>query len=297
MREFIVNLFPGFIVRLFAKPYVSGNSIDKGIAKAKQLWEDRGYSSTLDLLGEEVFTREEVERNVNTYIDLIKKLEPYDFATVSIKPSAMGSHESIEFCEESIRRILEAGKKYKVEITLDMEDHTLTDLTLKIYKKLLVEYPTFGTVLQSRLFRTDKDIADLLSLKTRVRTCIGIYNEDSSIALTDKRKMKEKLVEQSTLLLENGHYVEFATHEVEFLENMLELAEKYNWKSDQLEFQQLLGVPLNKIQSRILGAGFKIRLYVPFSTDWAYAIPYLKRRLINNPKMAIYVLKNLFTRN
>lgn len=297
MREFIVNLFPGFIVRLFAKPYVSGNSIDKGIAKAKQLWEDRGYSSTLDLLGEEVFTREEVEWNVNTYIDLIKKLEPYDFATVSIKPSAMGSHESIEFCEESIRRILEAGKKHKVEITLDMEDHTLTDFTLKLYTKILKDYPTFGTVLQSRLFRTDKDIADLISLKTRIRMCIGIYNEDSSIALTEKREMKEKLVEQSMELLNNGHFVEFATHEVEFLENMLELADKNKWTSEQLEFQQLLGVPLKKIQSKILDAGFKLRLYVPFVTDWAYAIPYLKRRLINNPKITIYVLKNLFTRN
>ncbi|MCE7733614.1 MAG: hypothetical protein GPJ54_01970 [Candidatus Heimdallarchaeota archaeon] len=115
--------------------------------------------------------------------------------------------------------------------------------------------------------------------------------------MTNKRKMKEKLVEQSTLLLDNGHYVEFATHEIEFLEIMLELADKNKWTSDHLEFQQLLGVPLNKIQTRILKSGFKIRLYIPFATDWAYATPYLKRRLINNPKMAIYVIKNLFTRN
>ena len=297
MRQFIVNLLPSFLVKLFAKPYVSGNSIEKGIAKAKDLWDDHGISSTLDLLGEEVFSRTEVETNIDTYIKLIIQLEPYEFATVSIKPSALGSYDSFEYCEQSIRKILDAGKKHHVAITLDMEDHTLTDFTLKLYKNLLKDYPSFGTVLQSRLFRTAKDIEELISLKTRIRMCIGIYNEKSSIALTNKREMKKKLIENAIILLKNGHYVEFATHEIEYMERMLELAVKNNWTSDQLEFQQLLGVPLSNIQSKILASGFKVRLYVPFATDWKYAFPYLKRRLINNPKMVIYVLKNLFTRN
>ncbi|MCY3412646.1 MAG: proline dehydrogenase family protein [Candidatus Heimdallarchaeota archaeon] len=297
MRRVIINLMPGFLVRIFARPYVSGNSIDKGIAKADDLWNTKGISSTLDLLGEAVYTREDVQYNVDVYLELLEKCEGKEYVTVSIKPSALGSHESEAYLEENIRTILDAAKKHGIEITLDMEDHTFTDLTLKLYRKLLNDYPTFGTVLQSRLFRTFDDIKAMDDLKTRVRMCIGIYNEDKSIALQVKRDMKEKMVEMSKYLMDKGDYVEFATHDEEFIDQFLVLAKENNWTGDQLEFQHLLGVPMAKKQKEILEAGYKVRLYVPFATKWSFAIPYLKRRLANNPKMAFYVIGHLFSRD
>lgn len=297
LRRIIVNMMPGFVVRFFAKPYVSGNSIDKGISKTEELWNENKLSSTLDLLGEAVYSRNDVQDNVQVYLELLDKLKGKSFVSVSVKPSALGSHESEEYLEENLRIILDAAIESNIKITLDMEDHTFTDLTLRIYKKLLKDYPTWGTVLQSRLFRTMDDIKAMDDLKVRVRLCIGIYNEDKSIALTNKRDMKDELVKMAEYLIDKGHYVEFATHDKEYLKKFLEIAKNKGYTSDQLEFQQLMGVPLLDLQREIIDAGYVVRLYVPFATKWSSATPYLKRRLINNPKMVIYVLKNMLHLN
>jgi proline dehydrogenase len=285
---------PGFLIRFFARPYVSGDSIEKGVVKADELW-DKGISSTLDLLGEEVFSKEEVEDNVETYIELLKQLDGKNFSSISLKPSGLGIHESIEYCQENLEKILSYAEQVKIPVTLDMEDHTFTDQTLQLYKNLLPKYPSFGTVLQSRLFRTDNDIEGLSKIKARIRICIGIYNESKEIAVTKKSDMKDKLVEQVKTLMHDGHYVEVATHDKNTLQEILDLAKQNNWSQDQIEFQQLMGVPMTKLQNEIL-ENYIVRLYVPFATHWNTALPYLRRRMVNNPSMGIYVIKNLFRR-
>ena len=292
----MINIMPAFLVRAFARPYVSGDSIAKGIQKAKDLWENDGISSTLDLLGEAVDTREMVEYNIETYHTLIKMLKDYEFATVSLKPTSLGIHESREYCLESMRSIMDVARENTVSITIDMEDHTFTDSTLDLYTTLLKEYPDLGTVLQSRMLRTEKDIENLKEVKARIRICIGIYNEPEEYALQKKQDMKVKLLEYAQTLLEDGHYVEFATHDIEYIEKMLDVAKEKGYTSEQLEFQQLLGVPMKSTQTKILDAGYKNRLYVPFATNWKFATPYLKRRLNNNPRMAWYVIHQGFKR-
>ncbi len=295
VKEFLVNLLPGFVIRFFAKPYVSGDSIEKGIAKADDLWLQRGISSTLDLLGEEVFSIEEVEENVNVYIELLEKLAGKNYVTVSLKPSSLGYHDGIEYCQKILDKILSKAGEVNIPITLDMEDYNFTDDTLKIYKNLLQKFPNFGTVIQSRLFRTKDDILSLEDYPGRVRICIGIYNEHKDIAITNKGEMKKKLVEFTELLVDQGNYVEIATHDKSTLDEILLLADEKSWTSDQIEFQQLMGVPMTKIQTEMLKK-YTVRLYVPFATHWDKALPYLRRRMINNPAMGIYVLKNLFRR-
>ena len=296
LHEFVLRLLPGFLVRFFAKPYVSGNSIEKGIQKADKLWTENKIASTLDLLGEAVTNREEVQRTVNTYLELINNIQNKEYITVSVKPTALGIHESYEYCLENLNTILNEARKYSVKVTLDMEDHNYTDTTLDLYKELLPKYPTFGTVLQTRLYRTPDDVNTLSTLKTRIRLCIGIYKEESSIALTKKSEMKKKLIEMVKRLIDAGTFVEVATQDVKTIDSVLELVEKYGWTSEHLEFQQLMGVPIRKKQNELLQKGFTVRLYVPFATEWKYATPYLKRRLANNPKMAVYVLKHWFRR-
>lgn len=286
---------PGFLIRFFAKPYVSGDSTEKGVAKADELWREKGISSTLDLLSEEVFSTGEVEENVNTYCDLLELLQGREYVTVSLKPSGLGIHESLDYCQKNLEIILDKATDVNIAITLDMEDHTFTDDTLKLYINLLVKYPTFGSVLQSRLYRTKADIENLNGIKTRIRICIGIYNEPSDIALTNKRDMKVKLVEYTKQLVEAGHFVEVATQDKNTIQEVVDLAKKEGWTKDNIEFQQLMGVPMTKVQNSLLEE-YTVRLYVPFAIKWSSALPYLRRRMVNNPSMGIYVIKNLFKR-
>jgi proline dehydrogenase len=210
-----------------------------------------------------------------------------------LKPTQLGSHRGTEHCGKIIEGIVAKAEKYNIKVTLDMEDHNFTDMTLDIFRAIHKDHPTFGTVLQSRLFRNDDDIKSLKGLNARIRLCIGIYNEPKEIALQSKSAMKKKMLEQLEVLFKEGHYPEIATHDQALLDESLNLAEKLNMKKDQYEVQMLMGVPMNTYQDQLIQNGILVRLYVPFAEKWKYAIAYCKRRLTANPAMAIYIVKNI----
>jgi proline dehydrogenase len=186
LKRFIISLAPTPLVKLFASPYVAGDSIEAAVDAAQKLWEERRVCSTIDLLGEELESDEEVQYSVSVYERLIDALGSQDYATISLKPTQLGSHRSTENCQEVIGGIARRAEQYNTKVTLDMEDHSFTDMTLDIFRALKKDHPTFGTVLQSRLFRTDDDIIALKDLNARIRICIGIYNEPKAIALQSK---------------------------------------------------------------------------------------------------------------
>ncbi|MBN2430761.1 MAG: proline dehydrogenase family protein [Acidobacteria bacterium] len=293
IKSFIVNLTPGPLVKVFAKPYIAGDSITSAIQTAKDFWDSRQVCSTIDLLGEELESDEEVEYTIDVYLRLIAELGRQKFSTISLKPTQLGSHRDEATCRENIRKIIEAAEEYAIPVTIDMEDHHFTDLTLNIYKALKPDFPTLGTVLQSRLFRTDQDILDLKGLNARIRICIGIYNEPREIALQHKNDMKKKMLEHVELLFKEGHYPEIGTHEEWLIRDSLELADKLNISKNGYEIQMLMGVPRQKITDELIRKGITVRLYVPFAEKWKHATNYCKRRLAANPMMAAYVAGNL----
>ncbi len=293
LKKFIINLAPTPLVKIFANPYVAGDSIEAAVEAARTFWKERHVCSTIDLLGEEIEVDEEVRYTVGVYERLIESLGTQEFATLSLKPTQLGSHRGTEHCRKVIEGIVKKADEYNIKVTLDMEDHTLTDLTLDIFRALVSDFPTFGTVLQSRLFRTDDDIKSIEGLNARIRICIGIYNEPKEIALTNKPEMKAKLLEQLEVLFKDGHYPEIATHDTAIIKESINIAERLNIKKDRYEVQMLMGVPLQTFQDELIRKGICVRLYVPFAEQWKYATAYCKRRLYANPAMAAYILKNI----
>jgi len=293
LKKFLINLAPTPLVKLFASPYVAGDSIEAAVDTAQKLWEERRVCSTIDLLGEELESDEEVQYSVDVYERLIDALGSQDYATISLKPTQLGSHRGIENCQKIIEGIIRRAEQYNIKVTLDMEDHSFTDMTLDIFRALNKEHQTFGTVLQSRLFRTDDDIISLKDLNARIRICIGIYNEPKEIAMQSKPAMKKKMLKQVELLFKEGHYPEIATHDEAVINEAINIAEKLNIKKDQYEVQMLMGVPKQAYQDDLIKDGILVRLYVPFAEKWKYATAYCKRRLAANPAMAAYILKNI----
>ncbi len=293
LKKFVTSLVPIPLVKLFASPYVAGDSIGAATDAAQKLWEERRVCSTIDLLGEELESNEEVQYSVDVYERLIDALGSQDYATISLKPTQLGSHRSTDYCQEVISRIVRRAEQCNIKVTLDMEDHSFTDMTLNIFRALKKDHPTFGTVLQSRLFRTDDDIISLKGLNARIRICIGIYNEPKEIALQSKPEMKRKLLQQVELLFKEGHYPEIATHDEAVINEAIDIAEKLNIKKDQYEVQMLMGVPKRAFQDELIQNGTFVRLYVPFAEKWKYATAYCKRRLAANPAMAAYIFKNI----
>ncbi len=293
LKNFIIKLIPIPLVKLFASPYVAGDSIEAAIDTAQKFWKDRHVCSTIDLLGEEIESDDEVQYTVNVYERLIDALGHQDYATISLKPSQLGSHKGADHCKKVIGGIVARAKQHNIKVTLDMEDHSFTDMTLDIFRALKKDHPTFGTVLQTRLFRTDDDIKSLKGLNARIRICIGIYNEPKEIALQSKPEMKKKLLQQVELLFKEGHYPEIATHDEAVTREAIDIAERLNMKKDQYEVQMLMGVPKQTYQDELIQNGVLVRVYVPFAEKWKYAIAYCKRRLAANPAMAAYIMKNI----
>jgi len=296
----LAQLVPAPLVRFFARPYVAGDSFDTALSAAARLHSERGLLSTLDLLGEGVTCPEEAERNLHRYEKIIDKIadDPrFDRhnPSVSLKPSAFtaGPEEAVR---EPITALAERAHDRGVALTIDMEERRWTNLTLDLAIGLFERGFDVGTVLQTRLFRTPDDL-DRIPAGMRLRLVIGIYPEPAEYALTSKRAMKDQMLLASERLLERGVFVEFGTHDEEFVERFArDIASK---SPDRCEVQMLLGVPRARIHRKLIAGDFgpklPVRIYVPFAIGWDDATAYLRRRMEESPSMIWLVLRN-FTR-
>jgi proline dehydrogenase len=296
----LAKLVPGPLVRWFARPYVAGGSMEAGLAVAHDRLSRFGALTTLDLLGEEVREPFAVIRNVAAYETLVDTLDEdprfADVATrpsVSLKPSAF-TVDAPEAALAHIEALARRATQRQVALTIDMEDRDWTDLTIDWSTGLFAQGLDVGTVLQTRLHRTEADLARIPP-GMRVRLVIGIYPEPPEVALTDKTEMKERMVDYAGALLDAGACVEFATHDEQFLERFLrEVAPR---APERCEIQMLLGVPRRPFARRLLAGEFGIvvpfRLYSPFALSWDDATAYLRRRMEESQGMVWLVLRNL----
>ena len=212
---------------------------------------------------------------------------------MSLKPSAFTTGP-LEAAADPIRSLCRQASAAGVGVTIDMEDHRFTDFTLDLAVGLFEEGHDVGTVLQTRLHRTEADLARIPE-GMRLRLVIGIYPEAAEIALTRKPEMKQQMLRFAHILLDQGAQVEFATHDEPTLAAFLrDVAPK---GPDRCELQMLLGVPRWPFLRRMRAAEFEtelpMRLYVPFANSWGDATAYLRRRMVESPNVMWLVLRNL----
>lgn len=94
-------------------------------------------------------------------------------------------------------------------------------------------------------------------------------------------------------MLSNGSYVGIATHDDQLINGAYQILDEMKKKKDEYEFQMLLGVREN-LRDKILKDGHRIRVYIPFGKHW---YNYSIRRFKENPQMAGYIFKSLFSNN
>ncbi|MGH7163319.1 MAG: proline dehydrogenase family protein, partial [Planctomycetota bacterium] len=270
------------------------------VQTAARLLAESRTLATLDLLGEDVRDEAQVRRNLDAYERLVgaiatdpRFVDGTSRPTVSVKPSAFTTGP-LEAASGPVRALCDRAHAAGVGVTIDMEDRRWTDFTLDLAVRLFRRGLDVGTVLQTRLHRTEGDLSRVPP-GMRIRLVIGIYREPPVAALTDKPAMKERMVEFSARLLASGARVEFATHDERFLERFVrDVAPR---APERCEVQMLLGVPRGRFRRTLadgrMGPRLPLRLYVPFALGWDDATAYLRRRMEENPSMALLVLRNL----
>tara|TARA_Y100000590_G_scaffold177037_1_gene202242 strand:- start:245 stop:1159 length:915 start_codon:yes stop_codon:yes gene_type:complete len=285
---------PKFVVGRVAAVYVAGDKLEDGL-KLSKLVNSRGFSATLDLLGEEVNNRKETNRIRDSYCELLEGIENSGIdCNVSLKLTALGLKIDEELCWDNLTVVLDKAREYNNFIRLDMEDSSVTQATIDMCKKSKEYYPKCGTVLQSYMKRTIDDINSIADHDTNLRLCKGAYKEPEDIAYLGYQEVRDNYMKSAELMMENEIYIGFATHDKWLIKEIESLIEKRKYPKDKYEFQALSGVPIDKTLERLRDDGHKVRYYIPYGPEW-YA--YSLRRMRENPDIWKYTLKAFFFRS
>lgn len=278
---------PKFIVGKVAARYVAGETLDDAADTVREL-NAEGSMATCDVLGEEVAETARAEAAVEEYLRLLDTIgrDGLD-ANISIKPTLLGLKISEDLCLRLVDTIVERAAAMGSFVRIDMEDHSCTDATLRIYREVRERHGHAGVVLQAYLHRTVGDIGALLAEQPNIRLCKGIYREPRAIAWKDYGTVRANFVYCLEKLLAAGAYVGIATHDTYLVWAGMAAVDRLGLRPDQYEFQMLLGVD-PELRRIILGNGHRLRVYVPYGRDW---YPYSTRRLRENPTVAKHVMR------
>ncbi|MEJ2617650.1 MAG: proline dehydrogenase family protein [Ignavibacteriaceae bacterium] len=289
----IVKIMPKPVVGIFSKKYIAGEKLEDAVSLVKQL-NAKGIYATLDVLGESIKNKEDAAAAKNKCLTVLDTIvENNLMANLSIKPTQMGLSIDEEFTYEQVYQLVQKAKQINNFVRIDMEDSPYTDKTINLFKRLKETFDNVGVVLQAYLKRTYDDAVILNKLGADYRLCKGIYIEPASIAYKNKQRIRENYLETLNVILKSGNYVGIATHDEFLINEAYRMIKELNIPKDKFEFQMLLGVR-EDLRDKINADGYKIRIYVPFGEDWyAYSV----RRLKENPQIAGYVFKNIFSFN
>jgi len=279
------------LARHLASRFVAGETLDSAVAAVREL-NGRGIAASLDLLGESVTNADEARACAATVVQILERIaaEKLD-CNVSVKLTQLGLDLDRALCVQNMRGILDRGRDLGISVRIDMESSEHTQRTLDLFEKDLL--PTYGDrvgiVIQSYLRRSAADIDRLVGERARVRLCKGAYQEPATVAFPAKKDVDRSYVELIEKLLEKGHQPAVATHDPAMITHVRRFVESKGIAADRFEFQMLYGIRRD-LQEDLRRAGFRVRVYVPFGTQW---YPYLMRRLAERPANIAFILGNV----
>lgn len=288
----LLPLVPRPLVWRVSRRYIAGTRLEDAVACVKRL-NATGMSATLDVLGEDTTDPAQALAGRDLYLRTLEAIEKYRLAcNISVKLSQMGLRFDPELCRSVMRELVTSATERRNFVRIDMEDSSVTQVTLDIYRELRKSYKAVGTVVQAYLHRTPEDVEKLLAEdQTHLRLCKGIYVEPPEVAIQDRQGIRDAYLGILRQLIRGGALrIGIATHDRPLIDGALEIIREHDLSKERYEFQMLLGVT-ERIRSELVSAGHPLRVYVPFGEEW-YA--YSTRRLRENPKIAGHVVRNLF---
>ncbi len=292
--------------RLASGRFIAGETLEQAIGVVKSL-NGKGINATIDQLGEYTIDSQGALQATAEVRAIIETISENNLrANVSVKLSQIGLNLDEGLCEENLSNLLGCGRQFGVFLRIDMEGSDLTEKTFRLYRKMIEKgYTGVGIVLQSYLYRTEKDVEVLLQWGGKVRLCKGAYIEPVEIAFPKKVDVDANFDLLTRKLLEAARQPNaprlsadgrtppipaLATHDKKRILVAKEIAGQFDLPKDALEFQMLYGIRRD-LQEEIAGEGYPVRVYIPFGTQW---YPYFMRRLAERPANLWFFLSNFF---
>jgi proline dehydrogenase len=282
-----------WIGQRLSRRFVAGTTIDDALAATASM-NQLNLSVSVDNLGENVTNADEARHSAQLYHQMLDQMQAQSLnANVSLKLTHMGLDVDEAMAYEIASGVVQHAARIGNFVRIDMEGSAYTQRTLEFVHRLHRQPENaghVGAVIQSYLFRSEKDVEQLLAERIRIRLCKGAYKEPPEIAFPKKSDADANYVKLMKMLLKSGVYHGIATHDENMVRATIEFAQKEKIAASAFEFQMLYGVRRD-LQQKLVKEGWRCRVYIPFGTEW---YPYLMRRLAERPANAIFILKNLF---
>jgi proline dehydrogenase len=284
------------VARSVVHRFVPGADLETALAAVAEL-AAQGLWVSLDRLGEDVTDPADARATADAYRLLFARLADTGLgaaaeASVKLTAVGLGLPDGRAQALANAREIAAAARDAGTTITIDMEDHTLTDVTLETVRELRVDFPGTGAVVQAYLHRTEADCRDLATPGSRVRLCKGAYDEPASVAFASRPEVDASYVRCLEALFAGGGRPLVATHDPRLIAIADALATRHGRTPADWEYQMLYGIRPEE-QRRLVAAGHDLRVYLPYGTQWW---GYFMRRLAERPANATFFLRSLATR-
>jgi proline dehydrogenase len=276
--------------RRMAARFIAGEELEDALKVIRRL-NAEGFMVTLDLLGESVQETAEAEAACQAYLRLLDRLAVERLNShVSVKLTQLGLAIDEGSACRHLSLICECAARHHNFVRVDMEGSAFTEATLRVFRTVSAPRHVAGIVIQSYLYRSDKDVEELLKCGARIRLVKGAYDEPPAIAYRRKRDVDRSFSRLMEMMLSSGIYHAIATHDERLIAAAQEYARAHDISPDHYEFQLLYGIRRH-LQRDLLRQGARVRLYVPYGRQW-YA--YFMRRLAERPANLLFLLRNLF---
>ena len=265
--------------------FVAGEGLDDAAAAAQAL-NDLGAQVSLDYLGEHVARPAEAVSARDAYLAALDRIAGDDLdADLSVKLTQLGLEFDDRLAVRSLGALAERAADVGTTITIDMEEHTLTEATVTAFEEVQAVRGNLGIAVQSYLYRTRSDLERIIPKGGLVRLCKGAYAEPAAVAHQSHHRVDASFDELLEVLMAAPQVTPaIATHD----DARIELAQRLGRRRNEpWEFQMLYGVR-RRLQSELIAGGFPVRVYVPYGTAW---YPYLTRRMAERPANLLFFLR------
>jgi proline dehydrogenase len=283
------------IGRRISTRFVAGTQVED-VLRATEVVNQSGATVSIDNLGENVTNADEARSSAALYHQLLDAIASRKLrANISLKLTHMGLDVDENLAYDLVGGLVAKAAALDSFVRVDMEGSPYTQRTLDFVRQLHRQPANrgkVGTVIQSYLYRSEKDVEDLLSDGIRIRLCKGAYKEPADIAFQKKSDVDANYVKLMKILMKSGVYHGLATHDERIINEAKAFALREQIARESFEFQMLHGIRRD-LQQKLVESGWRMRVYIPFGTEW---YPYFMRRLAERPANVFFIAKNFLRR-
>ena len=283
-------------VRRSVSTFMPGERVEDAL-EAAQVLKTKNINTILTRLGESLAGAEDSQEVADHYVRVMDMVAERGLdAQISVKPTQLAYDQDKEMCFRHLTRLLDHAKLRNNIIWIDMESSEYVDGTIALFKRGREHSDRIGIALQAYLYRTEKDIEDLLPKGCHIRLVKGAYLEPESVAYPAKKDVDENYFKLAVRMLQPdavaaGTMLHIATHDMTLVERIRAVIREKNVPKTSYEFAMLFGI-MRGAQQQLVAEGESLRVLISYGEFW---FPWYMRRLAERPANVWFVLKNLFS--